>query len=117
MYLLALARVVQVLTHLRVHQLVRNVPLERLARRPALVQQLAAALCLAQSDLTLYLERLQMIPRPLLSALYVQQVALEPQPDSLRQRAQGNARLVRIHQKVRQVALPVQAVHLVHQSV
>ena len=107
----------QVHTHLRVHQLVLNVPLERLAQRPALVQQLVQALCLAHSDLTLYLERLQMIPRPLLSALCVHQGALEPQPDSLRQRAQGNARLVRTHQKVRQVALPVQAVHLVHQSV
>ena len=74
MYQLALARVVQVLTHLRVHQCARYALLVRLARRPALVQQLAAALCLAHSDLTLYLERLQMIPRPLLSALCVQLV-------------------------------------------
>ena len=75
MCLLVLARVVQVLTHLRVHQLVRNVPLVRLDQQPDLVQQLVQALFLAQSDLTLYLERLQMIPRPLLSALYVQQGA------------------------------------------
>jgi hypothetical protein len=57
------------------HQFVRNVPLERLAQRLALQQRLVQAQCLAPSDRTLYLEQLQVIPHPLLSALYVQQGA------------------------------------------
>jgi len=75
--LLALARVVQGHTHLRVHQRAHYALLVRLDQRLALQLQLVQAQCRAQSDLTPYLGQLQVIPHPLLSALYVQLGALD----------------------------------------